>query len=174
MTLERRIAALFALDDAAWARHANPWSGWTRFLTALPLLILAFWSRAWFGPWSLLPIAAAIAWTWVNPRAFPPATSDSPWMTRGVLGERLWAHRDTLPVPQHHQLAPHLLNMVSAAGGLMTVWGVVSLAVVPTVLGAAVVIGGKLWYIDRMAWLYADMTVARPDLRYRRLPDWSP
>ena len=38
MTFEARIARLFAMDEATWARHANPWSVWTRF-TALPLLL---------------------------------------------------------------------------------------------------------------------------------------
>lgn len=167
MTLERRIATAFALDDAAWARHANPWSGWTRFVTVLPLLILAFWSRTWLGWWSLLPIAAAVAWTWLNPRVFPPPASDAAWMTRGVLGERMWTRRDVDPVPLHHRLVPHLLNSSTAAGGVLVVWGVALLAVWPTVVGTLLVVGGKFWYIDRMVWLYADMTAARPELRYR-------
>ena len=167
MTIEGRIAALFALDDAAWARHANPWSGWTRFVTVLPLLVLAFWSRAWIGWWSLLPVAAALAWTWLTPHAFPPARSDSAWITRGVFGERFWTLRNTIPVPEHHRLVPHLLNAATAAGGLVVVWGVARLAVWPTALGLTLVIGGKFWYIDRMAWLYSDMIAARPELRYR-------
>jgi len=166
MTLERRIAAAFALDDEGWARHANPWSGWTRFVTVLPLLVLAFWSRTWIGWWSLPLIAAALAWTWANPRAFPAARSDEPWMTRGVLGERFWTGRDVNPVPRHHRLVPHLLNGATAAGGVLVVLGVSLLAPWPTLLGIVVVIGGKLWYIDRMAWLYADVTASRPDLRY--------
>ncbi|MCU0534073.1 MAG: hypothetical protein MUD14_09270 [Hydrococcus sp. Prado102] len=28
------------MSEEAWARHANPWSGWTRIVTALPLLIV--------------------------------------------------------------------------------------------------------------------------------------
>jgi hypothetical protein len=76
VTFERRLAALFALDDEGWARHANPWSGWTRFATVLPLLILGFWSRVWLGWWSLLLIGAALLWTWLNPRMFPPPRFD--------------------------------------------------------------------------------------------------
>ena len=45
MTPERTIAQLFRMDDATWLRHANPWSGILRN-TALPLLIIAFWSAA--------------------------------------------------------------------------------------------------------------------------------
>jgi hypothetical protein len=36
------------------------------------------------------------------------------------------------------------------------------------------VIGGKLWYIDRMVWLYEDMTATHADLRYRDRPGQSP
>lgn len=170
MTLEGRVATFFALDDEAWVRHANPWSGWSRFATVLPLLVFAFWSRVWFGWWSVLPIATALAWTWLNPRVFPPARSDAPWIAKGVLGERLGTRRDAVPVPEHHRLVPHLLNGASATGGALVVWGVADLAVWPTLLGAALATGSKLWYIDRMAWLYADLMAAHPDLRYRGWP----
>ena len=45
------------------------------------------------------------------------------------------------------------------------VGGLVALAVWPTLLGAAVSILGKLWFIDRMVWLYEDMKDA--DAEYR-------
>jgi hypothetical protein len=48
MTLERKIARTFALGDATWLYHAPPWSVILRF-TGFSFLILAFWSRFWFG-----------------------------------------------------------------------------------------------------------------------------
>ena len=57
MTLEKKIAAVFAMSDEVWARHANPWSGLTRF-TALRLLIRAFWSRVRFGWWAIVLLAS--------------------------------------------------------------------------------------------------------------------
>jgi hypothetical protein len=36
-TLESKIARLFSISEETWARHANPWSVWTRF-TVLPVL----------------------------------------------------------------------------------------------------------------------------------------
>ena len=62
MTVEKRIASAFGLDDEGWARHANPWSGWTRVITTLPLLVAAIWSRAWLGYWSLIAIGVALWW----------------------------------------------------------------------------------------------------------------
>lgn len=46
MTIERKIASFFRLNDETWKRHANPWSVISRN-TVLPLLIIAFWSRIW-------------------------------------------------------------------------------------------------------------------------------
>jgi hypothetical protein len=155
VTLERRIAAAFRMDDATWARHANPWSGWTR-LTALPLLALAGWSRAWIGGWWLLALAAALAWTWLNPRLFPPPARMDAWMTRGVLGERIWLARDTTPVPAHHRLVPNILSVIAGAGVLLAAWGVVILSAWPTITGIVVAMLAKLWFLDRMAWLHAD------------------
>ena len=135
MTLERRIASAFGMTDAVWMRHASPWSVGTRW-TCLPLLILAIWSRTWIGRWSLVPIAAAVLWTWLNPRVFPPPRSTDNWASKGVFGERLWIDRHALPIPDRHRVVPHVLNGVAAAGGLMVVWGLVALDPWPTLAGA--------------------------------------
>lgn len=157
MTLERKIAAAFNMSEDAWARHANPWSGWTRIATALPLLILAIWSRVWLGWWSLIPITIAVLWIWLNPRIFPKPHSTSNWVSKGVLGERVWLNRDRVSVPQHHHHVPDILNAVSAVGGVFLIWGLVVLDVWSTLLGFTLVMLGKLWYLDRMVWLYQDM-----------------
>lgn len=170
MTAESRIARAFGLDDRAWARHANPWSGWTRFITCLPLFALAVWSRVWLGGWSLVPIALAVLWIWLNPRAFGPVVDDSAWISKGVFGERLWSQRHVLAVPERHRVMPNLLNIASLTGLPFLVWGLGALDPWPTVFGMALMIGGKLWYIDRMAVLYEDMVAVRPELRYRPPP----
>jgi len=166
VTVEARVARAFRLDDAGWARHANPRSGWTRVATALPLLVVAVWSREWWGPWSLIPVAGALVWVWLNPRAFGPAADDSAWITKGVLGERLWSNRDREPVPERHRFVPHVLNLAQLIGVPFLVWGLVGLQVWPTVVGLLLITGIKLWYIDRMAILYGDMVTATPRLRY--------
>jgi hypothetical protein len=156
MTLERKLASAMSMDDATWLRHANPWSVWTR-ASVLPLVILAVWSRNWWGPWSWAPIAASIAWMWANPRVFRRPKSMNSWASRGVLGERVWLNRDVVPIPERHCVVPHLLNGVTAIGAAFVVWGLLELDMWPTVLGSALVYGGKLWFLDRMVWLFEDM-----------------
>ncbi|MGA9382659.1 MAG: DUF6653 family protein, partial [Phormidium sp.] len=138
MTLERSIAASFKMDEATWARHANPWSVWTRF-TVLPLLILAIWSRVWLGWWCLIPVTIVIGWMWLNSRIFPKPNSTNNWASKAVLGERVWLNRDNIPVPKHHQGVPNILSVVSTSGVIFLIWGLVALNVWPTLLGVALV-----------------------------------
>jgi hypothetical protein len=156
MTLEARIARAHRMDDAAWARHANPWSVWTR-VPILPLLALAIWSRAWIGWWALIPVVLLLAWTWVNPRAFPPPRNLDAWGSRAVLGERLWLARDVVPVPAHHRRIPLLLNALSALGGLLLLVGLFWLVPWAALTGLAIALVAKMWFLDRMVWLVADM-----------------
>ena len=112
MTLERKIARAFALDDVTWLRHANPWSVILRF-TVLPILVLAFWSRLWLGWWAVIPIALSLLWIWFNPRIFPAPRSLDHWTSKAVLGERVWLDRDIVPVPDRHRTIPNVLSAIS-------------------------------------------------------------
>lgn len=156
MTLERKVAAAFALDDATWRRHANPWSVALRN-TVLPLLVLACWSRLWLGWYAIVPLAIALIWTWYNPRIFPePATFDT-WASKAVFGERVWLNRDKVPVPSDHRRVPNILSALSGIGMLAVFYGVLFFDVWPTLFGMALVYAGKLWFLDRMVWLWEDM-----------------
>ena len=149
-------AHLMAMDETTWRRHANPWSVWTRF-TCLPLIVLAIWSRVWLGWWALLPLAAALAWTWVNPRVFaPPARLDS-WASRGVMGERLFIARVRTPIPGHHVRPALILTGLSGIGAAIMLWGLVMLDAWPTLTGLVIAILGKVWFADRMVWLFDEM-----------------
>ena len=156
MTFEQKVASVFRLDDENWMRHANPASVWTRF-TVLPLLMLAFWSRAWLGWCAMIPVALAVAWTFLNPVVFPRASTTDNWASKGVLGERVWANRDNVPVPEHHRRVPNLLNALAGIGMVLIIWGVIALSIWPTITGTAIAFAFKVWYVDRMVWLYEDM-----------------
>lgn len=164
MTFEKGVGRAFGMNEAAWTRHANQWSVWTRN-TALPLLVLAFWSRAWIGRWSLLAVLAAGLWAWLNPRVFPAPRSTENWASKTVLGERIWMERRRTPVPGRHRILPAVLTGVSAVGTVIVIWGVYSLSLWPTMLGMAVIYLSKLWFLDRMVWLYEDARVDRVETR---------
>ncbi len=81
-TKDRKVASLFGLEGDSWMKHANPASVWTRF-SVLSILALAVWSRDWIGAWSLIPVALAIAWMFVNPLLFGPPKSTRNWASQG-------------------------------------------------------------------------------------------
>lgn len=150
------IVRLFGMTDEVWARHANPWSGWTRIAT-LPFLLAAIWSHSWIGWYAAVPIGVVGAWLWLNPRIFPEPDSTDSWISRAVLGERLWVDRSAMSIPQRHRVIPHMLATVAGVGGLLALVGAALNALWPTLLGAVLVYSGKMWFCDRMVWLYEDM-----------------
>ena len=172
MDLFKAAEGLMRMDEATWARHANPLSVWTRF-TCLPLLILAIWSRVWFGWWSLVPIALALFWTWINPRAFPPPANPGTWASKGTFGERVFLNRTAVPIPEHHRRWAFALGALSATGLPPLVWGLWQLDLTMTVLGTILVVLPKVWFVDRMVWLYEDMKTANPDYVAWTAPDFS-
>lgn len=72
-----------ALKRAFWQRHANPWSGWTRVL-AYPVLMIAVYLR------DRRLLAGTALFVLLNPILFPATDDHEAWMSRVVLGERLW------------------------------------------------------------------------------------
>lgn len=150
---------LMRMDEESWARHANPLSVWSRF-SCLPLIALAIWSRVWLGWWCLVPLAAALAWTFLNPRLFPPPERFDSWASRAVAGERLFLARKTRPIPRHHRRWALALTGVSALGLAILVHGLWVLDFWATLCGLSVAIGAKAWFCDRMVWLDGAMRSA--------------
>ncbi len=156
MTLERKIANLFKLTDENWMKHANPWSVWTRY-SVLPIIVLAFWSRAWIGWWHLIPAVVSLTWMFINPVFFKKPKSTKNWASKSVLGERVWLNRDKIDVPKYHKTLPNILNGISSVGMILSIWAIVKLSIWPVMLGISLAYLGKSWYLDRMVWLYEDM-----------------
>ncbi len=156
------------MDDTTWARHANPWSVYSR-MTILPLVALAVWSRVWLGWWALVPVAACLVWTWANPRLFArPAHTDG-WAAEGTLGERLFMDEMSDRVPAHHRRAVAVLTLANMAGAVLLGYGLVALNPWITFWGLTTTMGAKLWTFDRMVWLWRDsgMRGAAPSLGSR-------
>ncbi|GAB5407416.1 MAG: hypothetical protein Aurels2KO_56470 [Aureliella sp.] len=164
MDIGKSSERMIGMNDAVWRRHANPISGWSR-MPVMPLLALAIWSRVWIGWWSLLPIAVTVFWIWLNPRAFPVPKSTNNWMSKGVLGERVWLNRKMIPIPQHHARAATILAVLSGLGIIPFVLGLFQLDAWATVSGVAIIMLSKLWFLDRMVWLFEDMIDSHEEYR---------
>src|SRR6185503_3965918 len=93
-------------------------------------------------------------------RVFPAPRTLDRWASRSVLGETVWGRRSQTPVPQRHRVAPVVLSVISAAGVPFLVWGLIVLNPWITAFGLAVQMAGKMWFLDRMALLYDDVSSA--------------
>lgn len=152
--LYRAAERLMGMDDRIWARHASPLSVYSRMAT-LPMLALAVWSRVWIGAWAWAAVAAVLVWTWANPRVFPAPSSLDNWASRGVLGERVFLNRRD-EVPAHHRVWAAMLSAGSVPGALAMAWGLWVLDPAWAVFGTLLTMIPKIWFVDRMVWLYAD------------------
>lgn len=162
-TGERRVAKVFGLEGDKWMRHANALSVWTRF-SILYFLALSIWSRQWLGWYCLIPIALSVIWMMVNPLVFPEPRSTRNWASKGVFGERIWADRNEVEIPEQFKSpVPNVANTFSAMGVVLMAYGLISLTLLPVIAGILIAHGGKLWYIDRMVLLFEDMKARRPD-----------
>ncbi len=156
------IGSLFQMDAATWERHANPWSVWTRVAT-FPFLLLALWSIHWIGWWAVLPIGLLAVWLWLNPRLFPPPASTKSWAARAVMGERIYLLRFMKPIPVYHSNAAQILSIGGAVGGLMAAAGLFAAEPTFFLTGAVTTFLCKMWFVDRMVWLFDDMAREYPE-----------
>ena len=163
MDLFARAERMMSMDEAVWLRHASPWSVWTRFLTVVPLLSLAIWSRVWLDWYSLVPIALALFWAWYNPRAFPPPESTDNWASKGVFGERVFLSHRKHDLPPHHLRAANVITMFSFVGALIWIYGLYTLNLWATIAGVIGIVLPKAWFVDRMVWIYEEMKHKSPE-----------
>jgi hypothetical protein len=78
--------AIARMRRAIFARHANPWSAWSRWAST-PLVLLPVWSRR-----RSHALMTAL-WFALNPVVFPRISDERSWATRAMLGEELWISR---------------------------------------------------------------------------------
>jgi hypothetical protein len=152
MSARNVIARTFNMNEGAWRRHANPWSVWTRF-AAIPAFALAVWSREWLGWWALVPVAAVIAWLFLNVAVFRPVDHPMHWASKGIFGEHEWLRRGD-DLPREHRTVMRWLIAAGLAGMATMGYGLVVLEFWPTLAGMAVLVLAQLWRIDRFGLLY--------------------
>ncbi len=162
MPWQNPLAAVMAMKNSTWERHANPWSVWTR-VPLLALFSLTVFFRDLLGPWLWLVLGLLMLWALVNPRTFPPPASTDNWASKGVFGERVWLNRGTIAIPRHHARWALGLSLASAACLVPLAWGLYTLDPWATAFGALGASALKLWFVDRMVWLYEDMKHASPE-----------
>lgn len=155
-TFEKTMVKTMKMDETTWQRHANPWSVWTRF-SCLPLLVFAIWSRQWLEWWALAPLTIALIWTWINPRIFSRPQDLNNWGSKVTLGERVWLNRAKVPIPAHHARIALVISILIFLSLIVMAYGLYAFAIWPTVLGTALTMLAKVWFCDRMVWLYEDM-----------------
>jgi hypothetical protein len=79
------------------------------------------------------------------------------------MGERIYLLRAFRPIPVYHANAATLLSIGPAVGGLFMAAGLI--ADEPWVYLAGCIAAGlcKLWFLDRLVWLYDDMAREVPE-----------
>src|SRR5665647_1988481 len=92
-------------------------------------------------------------------------------MSKGAMGERVWLNRDAVPVPVYHLRVPNVLSAISAISVLFIVWGVLVFDLWPTLFGTLMAYMSKLWFVDRMVWLWQDMQDTNEE--YRKWGDYG-
>jgi len=156
MAILDTVTKFFGLNDETWMQHSNKWSVWTRFFI-LPLLAAVCLYRVEIGPYYLILIAILLFWTWINPRFFGKPATTKHWASKAVFGERVWLKTKELPIPQHHKRAIIVLNTITGLGLPFLIYGLYQFHLWTVLLGLTFVILGKMWFLDRMVWIYEDM-----------------
>ena len=112
--------------------------------------------------WYLL-VALAI-WIWLNPRVFPKPSTTDRWSSKAVLGERVWLNRKAISIPDHFNRIIAWLNALSLLGMILLIYGFTANHEWMVGSGLALTYIGKMWFLDRMVWLYDVMKDA--DVKY--------
>ena len=125
-----------AFRRAIFARHANPWSAWTRWAST-PLVLVPIWTRRWTH-------AALVAfWLAVNPVVFAKPRDERAWSTRAMLGEELWITRR----PRDAAMAVSALTSAVALGAMVAAR---RRRLIPAVMATAAQMALTLVYWEQM------------------------
>ena len=165
-------ARIMTMDARTWARHANPWSVYSRIIGGT-FVFFALWSGFWLGWLACFPIGAVLFWLWLNPRLFPaPLTTDS-WASKGVLGERVFLGRKTIPIPAGFIRAGWITTGLAMIFLGFAVYGFIQRDFWLAFLAWHASTVAKLWFVDRMALLWDKVKDTHPLYRSWNAGDWN-
>lgn len=156
MAMGKTSKQVMAKAETIWQRHAHPIGNWSGILI-VPFLALAVWGRIWFGCWALIPLILTLIWIWLNVRIFLVPKRKNNWMSKGMMGEHVWDARKTIPIPPQHAKMVALLNSFLGIGFIPFAMGFYQLDVWMVITSTATTATVKLWFLDRLAWLFDDM-----------------
>ncbi|SNV70423.1 Uncharacterised protein [Mycolicibacter terrae] len=131
-----RSMTLAGIRRAVFARHANPWSAWTRWATT-PLILVPVWRRSWRDA------AWVSAWFALNPVIFGVPADQAAWSTRAMLGEEQW-------VTDRPRDAALLVNLAGAAATATALVTARRRRLLPTVVATAVAMTLTMGYWELM------------------------
>ncbi len=163
---------LMTMDDVAWAKHANPKSVYSRIFTGTPVF-LALWSPFWIGVGGVGLIALAAFWIWLNPRLFAPPQQTDNWASQAVLGERAFLNRAETPVPAHHVQVASVATALSAGFLFLAIFGFYARDFWFAFAAWHGSVVSKVWFCDRMAWLWRDMKDSSDQYRAWDRAEWG-
>jgi hypothetical protein len=123
-----------------WKRHVNPWSGWSRMLS-YPFLFLAIWYHNWIA------LIIVIVWYIANPFLFPEPESTDNFMSKAVLGEKLWTGK-------MRSKFPNVLNGFNGIFFVIALYASYTNMLWHVVYPAILSLTFKMWFLDRMVRLY--------------------
>ena len=126
------------LEDAFWTRHANPWSGGTRYALS-PALFYALYRRNW------RLLALVVGFAVVNPVLFPPPRDTDNWLSHAVLAERAWLDAGNGTVGTDF---PNVLNLLNVPVTLYTLCAAVRRRPAGTAAGVAATMALKTLWVE--------------------------
>ena len=73
------------------------------------------------------------------------------------MGERLFLDRKNQPIAPHHITMSYILTWASAIGAIILIYGLAILSFWAVMCGLIATILPKVWFVDRMVWIYEDV-----------------
>ena len=79
------------------------------------------------------------------------------WGSKAVLGEQIYVQRKNKQKLGEHKIPIRILTVLQTIGGLILFYDLWSLNIYHTIYGMTIIYLSKMWFLDRMVWLYADV-----------------